>query len=220
MLNAGRMLNSMIPTTTILRFILFFLLAPAFGVVVQAAGAVQDGVPVVDAGFQTETVILENVDGGICSYDSSGALLQQRRSLDGKAADDDGLREYGESDRFGAARPYLSILAEGVAARTTPPRNAARFEIETTQGVTNRRGHTSQREDVRSRTDFENGQQVRRVDFDHSHGPLGPGHVHPVHSNPVNPSQINTSRPRAPEPGEYLSSVLSDPRIQGGVYRP
>ena len=51
--------------TTILRFLLFFLLAPAFAIVTQAAGAVEDDLPVVDFGIRAESVIPESVDAEI-----------------------------------------------------------------------------------------------------------------------------------------------------------
>ena len=102
---------------SILRCILFFLLAPAFAIVVQAAGAVQDDFRIVDAGFRVETVTLDKLDGGICNYDSNGALLQQSRSLDGKHADDDEIGQYGELERSGAAQPFVSFFAELVAAK-------------------------------------------------------------------------------------------------------
>jgi len=105
-------------------------------------------------------------------------------------------------------------------ARGGIPRNAAVFEIETQGGMLTRDGRTLQSGAVKSRTDFLNQTPVRRVDFDHTHGNLGAPHVNPLHVNPNNPSLINAGRPRLPEPGEYLSPVLSDPRIQGGVSRP
>ena len=55
--------------TTILRFILFFLLAPAIAIVAQAAGAAQDDLHIVDAGIRAESVIDDTQDGGICNYD-------------------------------------------------------------------------------------------------------------------------------------------------------
>jgi len=106
------------------------------------------------------------------------------------------------------------------AAKGGIPRNAAVFEIETQGGMLTRDGRTLQSGAVKSRTDFLNQTPVRRVDFDHTHGNLGAPHVNPLHVNPNNPSLINGGRPRLPEPGEYLSPVLSDPRIQGGVFRP
>jgi len=99
------------------------------------------------------------------------------------------------------------------------PRNSSSFEIQTKNFQT-RDGRQLVPSDVRSRTDFVDQTPTRRVDFDHSHGNLGPGHVQDIHVNPNNPSQINVSKPRAPEPGEYLSPVFSDPRTQGGVFRP
>lgn len=111
-------------------------------------------------------------------------------------------------------------FGELLAARGGIPRNAAVFEIETQGGMLTRDGRTLQSGAVKSRTDFLNQTPVRRVDFDHTHGNLGAPHVNPLHVNPNNPSLINAGRPRLPEPGEYLSPVLSDPRIQGGVFRP
>jgi len=102
--------------TTIFRFILFFLLAPAFAIVAQAAGAVQDDFRVVDAGNYSDSVILQSVEDGICNYDSSGALLQQRRSLDGKAADEDDQGRSFATETSEAARPLFSFLPEFVAA--------------------------------------------------------------------------------------------------------
>lgn len=99
----------------ILRFIFVFLLASAFAIVVQAAGLLQDGFRIVDAGSRVESVILGSLDGEIFSYDSSGALLQQRSSLDGKADDDDRLNEIVDSERIGAELPLFSFLAELVA---------------------------------------------------------------------------------------------------------
>lgn len=102
------------------------------------------------------------------------------------------------------------------------PRNRAEFEIEPMQnhGMQTRDGRILEGGTVKSRTDYVDGVPQRRVDLDHSHGDLDRGHVNDLHVNPNNPSQVNTSKPRAPEPGEYLSPVLSDPRIQGGVFRP
>lgn len=101
---------------TILRFILFFLLAPAFAIVAHAAGAVQDDFRIVDAGLRAESVIPEGADGKICSYDSSGALLHQSKSIEGE----DDLIEYGELKTSGARRPLFSFLAEFVATNRTP----------------------------------------------------------------------------------------------------
>lgn len=117
----------------------------------------------------------------------------------------------------------ISLAYDGhssLAAKTGIPRNAAVFEIETQGGMLTRDGRILQSGAVKSRTDFLNQTPVRRVDFDHAHGNLGAPHVNPLHVNPNNPSLINAGRPRLPEPGEYLSPVLSDPRIQGGVFRP
>jgi hypothetical protein len=102
------------------------------------------------------------------------------------------------------------------------PRNRAEFEIEPMQnnGMKTRDGRILEGGTVKSRTDYVDGVPQRRVDLDHSHGKLDRGHVNDMHVNPKNPSQINTSKPRAPEPGEYLSPVLSDPRTQGGVFKP
>lgn len=107
--------------TTIIRFILFFLLAPAFTIVVQAVGSVQNNFRIVDAGFQVVSVIPESVDAEICNYDSIGALLQQRRSLDGKSADEDDLCRYGEFATIRETQPFIELLAEFVAAKRVLP---------------------------------------------------------------------------------------------------
>lgn len=96
---------------TILRFILFFLLASGFAVLVKAAGAVQDDFRIVDAGILSESVILGSVDGEICSYDSSGALLHQLRSIDGNYD----LSGYQKLETSGATESLFSFLAEFVA---------------------------------------------------------------------------------------------------------
>lgn len=111
--------------TTILRFIVFFLLAPAFAIVAQAAGAVQDSFRIVDADIRTKSVILGSLDGEIFSYDSSGALLQQRSCLDGKADEDD-QSGYQELHASGAACPLFSFLAEFEAANKGSPSAFAR----------------------------------------------------------------------------------------------
>lgn len=98
--------------TTILRFILFFLLAPAFAIVAQAAGVVQDDFRIVDAVFRAESGILISVHGLNCNYDSSGALLQQRRSLDGKASVEDDQSGNGELEDSGAEHSVFAFLAE------------------------------------------------------------------------------------------------------------
>lgn len=125
---------------------------------------------------------------------------------------------------FSMSSPAMETNADfwrsSFAAKTGIPRNAAVFEIETQGGMLTRDGRILQNGAVKSRTDFLNQTSVRRVDFDHAHGNLGAPHVNPLHVNPNNPSLINAGRPRLPEPGEYLSPVLSDPRIQGGVFRP
>lgn len=102
--------------TTILRFILLFLLAPAFAIVAQAAGAFQDNFCIVDAGVRAESAILESLDGGVLNYDSSGALLQQRSSLDGKSADEDTLGGFREFEASEAAQSHFAFFAELVAA--------------------------------------------------------------------------------------------------------
>ena len=107
-----------------------------------------------------------------------------------------------------------------LAAKNAIPQNAAVFEIETQGGMLTRDGRILESGAVKSRTDFLNQTPVRRVDFDHAHGNLGAPHVNDLHVNPNNPLQINSGRPRLPEPGEYLSPALSDPRIQGGVFLP
>lgn len=105
--------------------------------------------------------------------------------------------------------------------RTTQARryNTSIFEIETQAGL-NRGSRQTKIGDIKARHDYQNGTPRRRVDFDHSHGQLEAPHVIDKHVNPNNPSQINTSKPRSPEPGEYLSPVLSNPQIRGGIYRP
>lgn len=102
--------------TTILRFFLFFLLTPVFAIVAQAAGIVQDDFRIVDTEFRTESVALDNLDSEICNYDSSGALLHQRKSLDGE----DYLNGHEEFRFTGAAQSLLSFLAEFVAANKLP----------------------------------------------------------------------------------------------------
>lgn len=130
------------------------------------------------------------------------------------------------------AEAETTVTEAGVQGLTTPPgecnlaaeatvtRNAARFEIQTQGGMLTRDGRVLENGTIRSRTDFVDQTTVRRVDFDHAHGDLGAPHVVDMHANPNNPLQINAGKPRVPEPGEYLSPVLSDPRIQGGVFRP
>jgi len=113
-----------------------------------------------------------------------------------------------------------AFLRSSIAAEATVTRNAARFEIQTQGGMLTRDGRVLENGTIRSRTDFVDQTTVRRVDFDHAHGDLGAPHVVDMHANPNNPLQINAGKPRVPEPGEYLSPVLSDPRIQGGVFRP
>lgn len=102
--------------TTILRFILFFLLAPVFAVVTQAAGAVQDDFRIVNTGLQAESIILNGISSKICNYDSSGALLHQRKSIDGE----DDLNGHEEFGFIGAAQPLLSFLAKFVATKNAP----------------------------------------------------------------------------------------------------
>lgn len=102
--------NSML-MTTILRFFLFFLLAPAFSIVVQAAGTFQDDFRIIDAGIYSESVILDSVDGGICSYDSSGTLLHQRKSINGE----DDRNRYGEFETAGAIQPLFAFWGKFVA---------------------------------------------------------------------------------------------------------
>jgi len=99
--------------TKILRFILFFLLAPTFAIVVQAAGTFQDDSCIVDTSFRTESVVLGCVVGENCYYDSRGALLQQRKSIDGR----DDLSQYLEFKTSWATQPLHSFLAEFVAAK-------------------------------------------------------------------------------------------------------
>jgi len=99
---------------TILRFILFFLLAPVVLIVLQAAGAAQDDFHIVEACFQIDSSILDSIDDGICNYDSGGALLQQRSSLDGKI-DEDEFRGYQAFDEADAAQSLFSFLADCVA---------------------------------------------------------------------------------------------------------
>lgn len=108
---------------TILRFILFFLLTPVFAVVAQAAGAVQDDFRIVDADLRAESVVLGSLDGQTFNYDSSGALLQQRSSLDGKATDEDDQGRSLAKEASEAAQPLFSFLAEFVAAKNAPTPN-------------------------------------------------------------------------------------------------
>jgi len=96
---------------TILRFILFFLFAPVFAVLVQAAEAAQHSFSIVDADFRAESVVLDSVDTGIYTYDSVGALLQQRSSIDGK----DDSSGYEELEILAEAQSFFSFLAEFVA---------------------------------------------------------------------------------------------------------
>ena len=93
---------------TILRFILFFLFAPVFAVLVQAAEAAQHSFSIVDADFRAESVVLDSVDTGIYTYDSVGALLQQRSSIDGK----DDSSGYEELEILAEAQSFFSFLAE------------------------------------------------------------------------------------------------------------
>lgn len=97
---------------TILRFILFFLVTPALAIVAQAAGTFQDDFRIVDTGFWTESVIVDCVGDEICHYDSSGALLHQRKSIDGE----DDISRYQGLKTLGATGPLFSFLAEFVAA--------------------------------------------------------------------------------------------------------
>ncbi|MEO0510062.1 MAG: hypothetical protein AAF065_09415 [Verrucomicrobiota bacterium] len=108
---------------TILRFILFFLVAPAFAIVAQAAGSLQDDFRILDVDFQAELVALDLTDGEICNYDSSGALLHQRKSLDGE----DRLIEFEELKTSGAERPLFLFLAELVATNKLVDTNTIRF---------------------------------------------------------------------------------------------
>lgn len=103
--------------TTILRFILFFLLAPVFAIVAQAAESVQGNFRIVDTRFQSETTIQDGLSSSQRNYDSSGARSQQRRSLDSKGSDDDGLKRIGELEAKLAVGPFISFSAELVAAR-------------------------------------------------------------------------------------------------------
>ena len=158
---------------------------------------------------------------GQAAHQNFGSPLAQAGLYD--ASSPDAQRGQGLSDAA-----LLLLMLEGgrsqmrtvTAAKTGIPRNAAVFEIETQGGMLTRDGRILQSGAVKSRTDFLNQTPVRRVDFDHAHGNLGAPHVNDLHVNPNNPLQINSGRPRLPEPGEYLSPVLSDPRIQGGVFRP
>ncbi|TAN84046.1 MAG: hypothetical protein EYR95_18135 [Phormidium sp. SL48-SHIP] len=100
---------------TILRFILFFLVTPALAIVAQAAGTFQDDFRIVDTGFWTESVIVDCVGDEICHYDSSGALLHQRKSIDGE----DDISRYQGLKTLGATGPLFSFLAEFVAANKT-----------------------------------------------------------------------------------------------------
>lgn len=97
--------------TTILRFILFFLLVPAFAIVAQAAEVFQDDFRIVDADSRNESIILESIGGVIYSYDSSGALLQQHKSIDGE----DCSSGYQKLKTSGAEQPLFSFFAELVA---------------------------------------------------------------------------------------------------------
>jgi len=98
--------------TTILRLFLFLLLTPVFGIVAQAAGTVQDSFRVVDVGFRTQSIVLQTIEAENCNYDSSGALLQQRKSQDGESADEDRLSELNILRSTGSAWPLFSFLAE------------------------------------------------------------------------------------------------------------
>ncbi|MBU1170098.1 MAG: RHS domain-containing protein, partial [Proteobacteria bacterium] len=97
--------------------------------------------------------------------------------------------------------------------------NASVYEIETQTGLS-RGGRQTQIGEIKARHDSVNGKPTRRVDYDHTHGDIGSPHVVDKHTNPNNPLQVNTSKPRTPEPGEYLSPVLSNPQTIGGVYQP
>lgn len=107
---------------TILRFTLFFLLAPVCAIVAQAVGAFHDDFHTVDTHSAAESIILESVDGEIFSYDSSGALLQQRRSIEGE----DDLSRYEELETSGAIQPLFAFLAKFVAANNAIPSTLAR----------------------------------------------------------------------------------------------
>jgi len=96
---------------TILRIILFFLLAPVFAILAQAAGTFQDEFCIVDTDSRTESLVLDNTDTEICNYDSSGALLHQRKSID----DEDNLNQSGELEASTPKWPLFSFLAEFVA---------------------------------------------------------------------------------------------------------
>lgn len=109
--------------TTILRFIILFLLAPVFAVVAQTAGSVQADFRVVDTGFQSESVVQEGTAGSICNYDSSGALLQQRNSLDGKGDDGYGPIQLEEFEFPGAELSVFAFLSEFNAANKLPTPN-------------------------------------------------------------------------------------------------
>lgn len=107
----------------------------------------------------------------------------------------------------------------GFLAPKSTKYNTSVYEIETQTGI-NRGGRQTQAGDIKARHDYLNGKPTLRVDYDHTHGNVGSPHVVDKHANPNNPLQVNTSKPRPPEPGEYLSPVLSNPQNQGGVYRP
>ena len=98
---------------TTLRFILCFLLALVFAILAQAVGSAPDDFRIVDTNFRTESIILKDVDSEIFSYDSSGALLHQRKSIDGE----DDLSRYEE---LGAIEPLFSFLLELVATNKVP----------------------------------------------------------------------------------------------------
>lgn len=104
--------------TTIPRFLLLFLLAPVFAVAVQAAGSLQSDFRILDSGFRTDSFILDSGEAANCNYDSSDALLHQRRSLYGKNADGEGLGQYGETEASTESHLAYSLSAEFVAART------------------------------------------------------------------------------------------------------
>ncbi len=103
--------------TTIFRLLRFLLLAPVVAVVIQAASWVQDDFCIVDTGFQSKPVIQECTSERICNCDSSGALLQQRSSLDGKGDDDDWVFQLEKFESKGAELSLFAFFSEFVAAR-------------------------------------------------------------------------------------------------------
>jgi hypothetical protein len=72
--------------------------------------------------------------------------------------------------------------------------------------------------EVINRLDFVGGTMARDVHFNHAHDGMQP-HVRDRHFSLSDPSRWSFDSERTPGVGEYLSPVLSDPRIQGGVFR-